>query len=385
MSVSSGCVRQRPWLQPRRGNVLVLVPTVALLFVSLALLAVDWGRVQVARGELQAAADAAALHAANGKIDSSAAERARSTAANNLAAGRPVSLASGDVVLGRWDTDTRSFTATSSQPNAVRITARGSVPLFFGSLVGREHVDVSATSTAHAGYTSSHGLVGLDYVRLNSRSSVDAYNSALGTYTATRSSGTSIASNGYIDINSRSELDGDAWHVAGQSVSVNGSASIISPGQVRVLPAPLQFPPLAVPPEAVNRGAYTQDGGVLKLTAGSYRYTDLVINSGARLEIEGDVTIYVTSKFEVNSSSTAHDQRPRHLTIVGLGNAMISVNSRSTLAADVYAPGGEVRVNSRSVLYGRAVGKSILVNSDSHVHHDKSLGEQLNSKPRLVQ
>src|SRR5215203_5762975 len=98
----------------RRGIALVYLSVVLLVLTAFCSLAVDLGRVQVAKGELRLAADAAARHGASGLASSPAVARANavSAAADNRADGTTVGVdAALDVQLGTWDANTRTFTA----------------------------------------------------------------------------------------------------------------------------------------------------------------------------------------------------------------------------------------------------------------------------------
>ena len=57
-------MRRAPVL--RRGSILIYTIIALTVLMGFCSLAVDWGRVQLFRGELQLAADAAARHAAFG-------------------------------------------------------------------------------------------------------------------------------------------------------------------------------------------------------------------------------------------------------------------------------------------------------------------------------
>src|SRR3954454_11297274 len=54
----------------RRGAMLIYATVAMVVFAGLCVLAVDWGRVQVAKTELQRTADAAARYAVTGLSDS---------------------------------------------------------------------------------------------------------------------------------------------------------------------------------------------------------------------------------------------------------------------------------------------------------------------------
>jgi hypothetical protein len=123
--------------------------TALMAFVSLA---VDYGRAQLAKSELQAAADSIARYALGGVADGTATSRAMAAAADCRVDGRALTLQNGDVEIGRWVSG--AFTVTNTNPDSVRITARlssargNAVPLTFGALIGRASVDLRAVSTA---------------------------------------------------------------------------------------------------------------------------------------------------------------------------------------------------------------------------------------------
>ncbi len=153
----------------RRGAVAVL--TALLLVGLLAVLAfsLDLGVVFVAQGEMQRAADAAALAAAwrlaesnvSGAESESTREWAAKQAAINIAAanfvlGQSPSVDTSDVVLGEYSDleEGSGFNAESERPNAVRVTVRrtsesnDAIPLFFARVLGRSSLDHEATATA---------------------------------------------------------------------------------------------------------------------------------------------------------------------------------------------------------------------------------------------
>lgn len=142
-----------------RGSIavyLVLLMPVLFLVVSLA---VDVGRAQTAKTQLQAAVDAATRAAAqelvNFRDNATAAARAKAVASGNRADGRSVVLDNDEIDFGTWDPATRTFTVDTPVTNAVRITAhlaaaRGrGVPTFFAAMMGRDTVDVHATAIAY--------------------------------------------------------------------------------------------------------------------------------------------------------------------------------------------------------------------------------------------
>src|SRR3954453_11110502 len=129
-----------------RGGIMVYMVVAMTVLILLSSLAVDLGRVQLARTELQRAADAAARYAASGLSDGTALSKARYAAGQNTADGSPVQLVMGgagndDVVVGHWDGS--GFVAGGSPTDAVRVTSRrtaargNSVPLSLAAICGQ--------------------------------------------------------------------------------------------------------------------------------------------------------------------------------------------------------------------------------------------------------
>jgi len=118
-------------------------------------LAVDMGRINAARAELQTAADATARYAATGLSSGTAAQRAATAAAESRIDGQALTLLPQDVQIGRWISG--AFTVTNVNPNAVRVTAvRGParntpIALTFASLIGLSSPTMTARATVAAG------------------------------------------------------------------------------------------------------------------------------------------------------------------------------------------------------------------------------------------
>lgn len=147
--------------------VLVYVAILALVLVGLVGLAIDGALVASTAQQLQHGADAAALHAVRYvelDIDPYAVTRAAavSVALANEAANTTIKLdlnagnvANGDIVVGRWDAVTRTFSPTTTSPNAVRVRALrtddkpdGPLSLLFAPVFGTDSSDVGVMSTA---------------------------------------------------------------------------------------------------------------------------------------------------------------------------------------------------------------------------------------------
>jgi len=135
----------------------VMIMAVMFMFASLA---VDLGRVQVAKTELRRTADAAARYAAK-SIPSGVSivqANAKDVANDNTVDGQIVTLTNSDIEFGNWTASNKTFAVLSgtarSGANAIRITAarttakNNPIPLTFAKILGRSTFDVSAQCTA---------------------------------------------------------------------------------------------------------------------------------------------------------------------------------------------------------------------------------------------
>lgn len=144
-------------IRTRRGSALVYVTIGMVVLIGFASLAVDYARVQLVKGELQVAADAAARHAVTGLRTSTANATANAVAAagQNNANGTAVVLdIKKDIEFGVWDSATRTFNplqgAWQASATAVRITARRDaqrgtgVGMIFAGVLGVSSLNVTA-------------------------------------------------------------------------------------------------------------------------------------------------------------------------------------------------------------------------------------------------
>lgn len=142
-----------PW---RRGVTVVLFVFALTVILALVALGVDVGYMCLARSQAQNAADAAALAAA-AKLASGTNEtiqEAQRFAGYNWVGGKWVARSSVGVEFGTWDQVTRNFTPSPIPGNAVRVSIYrdavhdGTVPLFFGPVLGRQWFTISASAIA---------------------------------------------------------------------------------------------------------------------------------------------------------------------------------------------------------------------------------------------
>ena len=175
----------------RRGNIIMLSAFVITMVLGFAAFSIDIGYLAVAKGQLQAAVDAATLAAAmelNPNIDQTVVETNVKNAASEVAGLNPVGNHSGllldptvDIELGRrdWDSVNSSFVfsfgSTAVPYNIVRVTGRlddvfnpatglkenRKLPLFFAPAIDQDNVIMKVGSVAT--YQPRDMVLVLDY------------------------------------------------------------------------------------------------------------------------------------------------------------------------------------------------------------------------------
>ncbi len=158
----------------RRGTALVWVALLSFILIGLMGLSLDWGKVVFNAGQLQNAADAAALAGAQSVKYSRIKARAdaNAIASMNTADGTPVTLdenstndPNGEIVLGRWVNG--QFHATPYAPNAVKVVARRhgqrddakAFRLIFGPAFGMSSAKADANAIALSQGSTGGGLL----------------------------------------------------------------------------------------------------------------------------------------------------------------------------------------------------------------------------------
>lgn len=140
---------------------LVLIVFCLIVLFAMAALSIDIAYMHLTRAELRTATDAAARAGAEalGRLqdEQEAKEAAISFAARNTVAGDPLLLNEADVVLGSTQfIDGRfQFVAGATPSNSIRVTGMrtadsrsGSIPLFFGQLMGQPEFQPVQNATA---------------------------------------------------------------------------------------------------------------------------------------------------------------------------------------------------------------------------------------------
>ena len=153
--------------QNRRGTIAILAAIMMAMLMGMAAFSVDFGYILIARTDLQAAADAAALAAARellpdaygSQYHSILATRASVRQYANINSREGFQIPDADIEIGRYDRNTIYSGGPLTLLNigvfdTVRVTLRQdgilneTVPLFFARALGLEYAAVDVTATA---------------------------------------------------------------------------------------------------------------------------------------------------------------------------------------------------------------------------------------------
>jgi Flp pilus assembly protein TadG len=150
-TVRRGVASQKTHRSLRCGTVLIFTAFLMVVLIGVLAFAVDIGYITMARTQLQAAADSAALAAGGsiGQAGQDPVQNAITYAAYNNVGAQSTKLNDADVKFGLWDTSNLTFTPSPGLGNAVQVTAHAeSVPLFFSHVFQLSSVNLQAEAVA---------------------------------------------------------------------------------------------------------------------------------------------------------------------------------------------------------------------------------------------
>ena len=369
----------------RSGSALIYVLAALTIMTAFASLAVDWGRVQLVKTELQRAADAAARYGAVGLGTNSATaiQNAITAAADNTADGSSVVMTSDDVTVGNWNTTTRTFTANGTPLNAVQVvarrtTARGNaVPLTWARLLpgGPSTTNVGATATAvYDVPTVSKGFIGYNNFKGKNNSFGGSYNSSANkwpTIGTARPYGM-FGTNGTLDGNNNGTLSGEL-HLGPDATSTG----LVVNGPTRQLTSPIPYPEMPTWNPGTNPDSTPQaySVGTAQLPGGTYWFTSLSI--GTELTFTGPATIYVNGDVRLNGNLLAFNEVPSNLRIYVLGADRKfgdSGNNDMNICAQIIAPTTDLTAKNNISFRGMGYFDSITTKNNAEYFFDESAG-----------
>jgi Flp pilus assembly protein TadG/cytoskeletal protein CcmA (bactofilin family) len=387
----------RKYTDSRRGNVLFVTVILLPAMFAVISLAVDFGKVQLAKSQLQDACDASTRAAAM-KLGTSYNElvvAAKSAAADNFVDGKSLALADTDIEIGRYDVtqneddednedgeDTDSVfsvlpSSDFAEANAVRITARrigdDAIPLTFAPIIGVPAVQLAThcTSVRRTSGSLTYGIAGISGISVGDKGKIDSYDSSLGKPNKKKNPGgaATVASNGAITVGNKASIKGDAYYtttiptgsITGDRIPMGGSLN---------LPTPV------LPTFYTNLGSISLNNSTQTLSTGAYLVNSLTLRNKAKLKISaagGPVKLFVNGPISIEDKAKIKASSPANVEIYVLKDAAVTIEDKSKVTAQIYAPLSTVRLNRKCRVYGSVVGKSVSVDDKSTLYIDKSL------------
>lgn len=286
----------------------------------------------------------------------------------------------------------------------------GVTSLVATSFDGDSSARVELVVSQQSGGLFQYAAFGDDGVHLDSNALVDSYDSTAGSYSSqvtNKHKGTNYAgdsgtvgSNADITSSSNVKIFGDA--TPGPTGSVTTDSNVYISGSTAPASAPVALPAVTVPTVAYSGNYVKTSNGTFTIASGDYHFGKFELNSNTVLNIVGPATlvvdefildsnvqvfcdtasgpveIYGTGDFTISSNASLKplNESPGDVSIQlsSTGSATIDLNSNGGLWATIYAPQADVVLDSNFILYGAAIAKSLLINSNAQVHYDESLG-----------
>ncbi|MFT3787274.1 MAG: pilus assembly protein TadG-related protein [Tepidisphaeraceae bacterium] len=390
-------VRRCQGIGRRRGVTLVYATACLGTLILFSALGVDLFRARIAKAELQAACDAAAMNAANGLADSTYVVKASAAAAENKCDNTAITLASSAVVPGYYNNGT--FTANGTPRNAVRVTLRrtvnaaGSLRNTIAETIGLTSPDFSVTTTVALVNQADYEWVGLNSVSITAPTGgcdIVSYDSA----NASAPWGTTtVKSNGAINISGPINLQADLKY--GTSYSVTGSptwnGAATQSGTPLTYPTGAQVANLSGVVPVYSATTDLNVSGSMTLAGGTYVVKNLNLTN-ADITFTGPATIVLTGNLNFTTSALRScGSLPANLKIISTTTAPNTIKiDRPTaiLNADFYAPGSDFTFTGASgyqYMKGRGLFKSITTTGTTTcMWYDRQLTSSSLSKKAVV-
>lgn len=372
----------KPSIRVKRGATLLYTAVCATALCGVLSLAVDIGRVQFAKGQLQDAVDAAARYAASGLSDNTATAKAIASASENAFNGQPLVLSSNEITLGKYDDATRTFTVNGTPKNAVRIKINKNsgrvIGMVLAQVIGMPSVSLATEAFAYDknfGATLAStptgpikGFVGVNWFNFNGPVNVRAWDSSTNTVLGSEA-WVAPQTKGSVNLNNGVMIHGELQSAS--TPTMNGAT--ITKG-VTALPNGFgTYAAPSVPPSATYLGNYNGPVGANAQTfpAGVYRFDSFTIPSGKSVTFSGPSLIYVNGSINITGAINTSGNVPSNLKIYNTsgGGVDIGSNATSPIYADIYAPNSPFNLNART-FYGSITATGINVNSTFNMYID---------------
>ena len=353
----------RNWFTRECGQSIVIVVVSIALLCGIAALVVDIGQVTVTQGQLQNAADAAALAAAKSLPDATAAKNAAKQYAG----------------LNGVDTvNTTATTPYNGNASKIEVVCTRTVQYTFARVIGLNSTVVSARAVAQK--SNANGAFG--YALFSG-----GVNSLLGLYTDSFDVTGSVHSNYTLQMNgSTQKVSGDMESVSsfsssvanltiggtcqGSSIQINGDASKINvPTRVQSPAAVITMPTFwqDIKNEATAAGtAYMINSWETKVLNGNAINVDSSIYSSGAIQIAassftGQGAICAEKNIQLAGNAIKSNSNAS-VCMYSINGDITFATSGLTIYGTLYAPNGTIGIYANNItIYGRVIAKNIII------------------------
>ena len=353
----------RNWFTRECGQSIVIVVVSIALLCGIAALVVDIGQVTVTQGQLQNAADAAALAAAKSLPDVTAAKNAAKQYAG----------------LNGVDTvNTTATTPYNGNASKIEVVCTRTVQYTFARVIGLNSTVVSARAVAQK--SNANGAFG--YALFSG-----GVNSLLGLYTDSFDVTGSVHSNYTLQMNgSTQKVSGDMESVSsfsssvanltiggtcqGSSIQINGDASKINvPTRVQSPAAVITMPTFwqDIKNEATAAGtAYMINSWETKVLNGNAINVDSSIYSSGAIQIAassftGQGAICAEKNIQLAGNAIKSNSNAS-VCMYSINGDITFATSGLTIYGTLYAPNGTIGIYANNItIYGRVIAKNIII------------------------
>ena len=261
---------------------------------------------------------------------------------------------------------------------------------------------VRATIDLSSPFAGDYAILTKGYLLMKNNSSVTGYNSDDPSETDIPVSiGTLSTKKGSIDLKKGAIVDGDVYVGPGgdpsEVVIVKSGTSVA--GEIFVMPTSPDLSIVAPPNFTVSNGKISGKNITLT-TSDSGKYTEIDVSSKGKLQVDGDLVLYVTGDMTLNNSSELKVKKgstlklyfdgdieaknsssinneskiPSTIQIYGTGtNQTIDLKNSSDIYGVIYAPNADMTVHNKVDIYGSIIVNEIDIKNSGDVHYDKAL------------
>ncbi len=284
-------------------------------------------------------------------------------------------------------------TAVGCTASSARIlVATASVPLRGGQAQAVVQATVDRVSYPYrwAAFAAVPNQVVLDSriekeLWLEESTSVDSFDSTLGSFSTTTNRGAAgnIGANGDITLDNSvtvwgSVRAGDALH-NGSGVTITGTqATSLSPAST----SPGEPFPSVTPQTAPTTGL-TVTSGTYTLAAGTYYYTTMTFSDNTSLATSGGlVTIYVTGAVSLGNSVSFGAHPDTQLRIITKSDGSntdfvgFSAGNNFTLYGSLYGKNTNIEIGQGASIYGTMIGRIVHLGDQGGIHYDQAMSRQ---------